>query len=178
MPKPTQSKVEQGIEAFLFGLSLHGENYRDTPKRVGRMWKTFLSCPKPTFRTFPLQEKAGMIVLKDHVLWGFCPHHLLPVEYTVKLAYIPDKRVVGLSKLARVVDWVVSKVPLQEDIAPIVCKELREALEPKGTACIVQGKHMCMRIRGVRSCQAYVVTSNLTGAFLSEGTTRQEFMTL
>lgn len=170
--------AQNDVKNFLQRFDLRGPNYEETPKRVATMWSTFLNCPKPDMKTFPLRGKPGMVVVKDHVTWGFCPHHLLPIKYTFRIGYIPSKRVVGLSKLARIADWVVSTLPLQEEVAYSVVEEIEAALDPKGAGCIVHGEHHCMKVRGVKSPCAVTSSSFVSGVFLISEATRSEFLSL
>ncbi len=161
------------------GFDLKDPNFRQTPERVKRMWTTFCTPEPFTPTTFPLKEKTrGIIILKDHVTWGFCPHHLLPVEYTFRIGYLPSDRVLGLSKLARLANSITSTMPLQEDIAPSVVNWLNQLLHPKGCGCTVHGKHFCTRIRGVQSPCAEAVTSVQSGIFLTDQSCRDEFLNL
>lgn len=159
---------------------LNGPNFIDTPKRVARAWKDFLNQPKPTLTTFPLEASTlgGMIVLKNHETWGFCPHHLLPVKYTFKIGYIPEQTVLGLSKLARIAEYVIRDLPIQEDVASRIVLTLKDAVEPKGIGVIIRGEHLCMKIRGVESPCAEAISTVMWGIFLTDNKAREEFMLL
>lgn len=166
------------IRELLDRYRLEGENYEDTPRRYIHFFEDLLLRPKPTLTTFPLKGKPGMILIKNYVTWSLCPHHLLPVKYTIKIGYIPSNRVLGLSKLGRIADWVMSLLPLQEEISALICKELEDCLQPKGTGVLVTGEHLCMQMRGVKASNSIAVSDNMTGCFLEEGSTREEFLTL
>ena len=172
------SKVHRATELFLQQYRLKGVNFEETLTRVSKMWDVFFGLKKPEMKSFPLEGKPGMIIVKDHIAWSFCPHHLLPVKYTFKIGYIPNKRVLGLSKPARIADWICTQLPLQEEIAYKVCEEIEQAIEPKGVACVVQGEHLCMRMRGVESDHSNAVSSFVSGVFLISEATRMEFMRL
>lgn len=176
--KSTDDLIKQSVKTFLDAQSLRGENYRETPARVLRTWKTLLNTPEPVLKTFPLQGKASLILVKDYISWSFCPHHLLPVKYTFKIGYIPFHKVVGLSKLPRVADYVLRTLPLQEDVTGLVTTYLKEKIEPVGCGCIVKGEHMCMQMRGIRSHCVSAMSSNMRGMFLHDPHTREEFMKL
>ncbi len=171
-----QSLVSRSVKKMLQGLNLQGPNFQETPERVGRMFEEFRTLPRPKLTTFPLEGPPGLIAIKDHVSWGFCPHHLLPVKYTFKVGYIPHRQVLGLSKLARICDWTLTDLPLQEEIAYRVVKILEEELDPKGSGCILQGEHFCMRIRGVKSENCATISSYLKGMFLGDQSTKMEFL--
>jgi len=178
LKKKEQKIVSYLTENLLNHYDLHGPNFDGTPERVQRMLNEFFNTPKPNMTTFPLEGKAGMIVVKDHTAWSFCPHHLLPVRYIFKIGYIPEERVLGLSKLARVADYVVTRLPLQEDAAEMVADIIEEAIHPKGIGVVVDGEHLCMKMRGVRSTNATAHSSFLTGCFLIEQSCREEFLSL
>lgn len=163
------------LQACLFDCT--SANLIETPQRVARVFDTLLSTPKPKLATFPLEGEPSMICVKEHTAWSFCPHHLLPVLYTFKIAYVPTKDVLGLSKLPRLADWAVRDMPLQEDIAPRIAKELK-SINPLGVAVLVSGEHMCMRMRGVESACATAVTTFMTGIYLREPAAREEFLSL
>lgn len=154
-------------------------NFKGTPERVMRMWKEFFNLPQPKLTDFQLKEREGIVIVKDHLTWGFCPHHILPVEYHVTIGYLPRKKLaLGLSKPARIADWVCSQFPLQEEIAPRVCDLIEKAVEPMGVGCVVRGIHMCTRMRGVKSPCAEAITDCLKGGFLHETRMREEFFRL
>jgi GTP cyclohydrolase IA len=172
-----QVRVESAIKLLIKGLGFQGTDFDDSPQRVARMWDQFF-IPKPNMTTFEVKTPQGMICIKDHVCWGFCPHHLLPVKYTFKIGYIPQDRVLGLSKPARIAEWVLTSLPLQEDVPALVVDEINEVLTPKGAGCIVRGEHLCMQMRGVKSPCCYAISSNMSGCFLTEEATRLEFISL
>jgi len=154
-------------------------NFNDTPGRVARMWMEYIKTPFPELTTFPLTEREGLILVRDHKTWGFCPHHLLPVEYTITIGYLPRKGLaIGLSKPSRIADWVCAQFPLQEEIAPKICDLIDDSIEPNGVGCIVRGIHMCTRMRGVKSPCAEAVSDCLMGSFLHETRVRDEFFRL
>jgi len=171
--------MEEGVRRILSGLEvdLNDPNFIDTPMRVAKMWKDHLA-PYPDWVVFPHIGRGGILLLKDHICWGFCPHHLLPVRYEFKIAYLPEDRVVGLSKLARLADYFATQLLIQEDIAPAITQDIEYNLKPIGTAVLITGEHMCTRIRGVRSPCVTTVTDCFSGAFLEEASARAEFLSL
>jgi len=167
--------IEQLVRTFLDQHDLHDINFDGTPERVAEFWTSFLNAKRPSMPTFPTNNQQ-MVILKNHVAWGFCPHHLLPVEYTFKIGYIPQDKVVGLSKLARLADYYLSKLPLQENIPDLIVNDLHEVLKPLGVGCQVKGRHLCLLIRGVKSQSAELVTTSLKGVLLLRESSQQEFL--
>ena len=110
--------------------------------------------------------------------FGLCPHHLLPVIFRISVAYIPWKKVLGISKLSRICHLLARRPVLQEDLTNDLARLLHERLESQGGACYIEGLHMCMAARGVQAHEARVVTSALVGVFREQHATRQEFLNL
>lgn len=170
-----QEQLEKNIEEFLRILNFHGPNFYDTPKRIARMWMKFLEPKETEFRDFP-SSSASIVCLDNHIAWGYCPHHLLPVKYTFRIAYAPSNgRVCGISKLARIADTCMSSLALQEDLGILIADMLNKYLKPNGIGVLIKGEHMCMRIRGVESPEAFIKTKTLTGVF-EQDPIRKEFM--
>jgi len=119
-----------------------------------------------------------MIAIKDYVTWGYCPHHLLPVKYTFKIGYVPEEKILGLSKLARIADYCLRDMPVQEEIPGRIAEMIVKAIHPKGTGVLCHGEHLCMQMRGVESEHVNAVNSNLTGCMLDEDSAREEFLLL
>lgn len=171
-------KLEQGVRLILegMGVSLDDSNFRDTPKRVARMYRQLLTPQKNNWASFP-SPTGGMIILRNHRVFALCPHHLLPVELRAYVAYIPGKKVLGLSKLARVVEQCLTRPIMQEELGDEAATRLEESLHPQGVAVILAGEHGCMRVRGVET-SGDVVTSCMRGLFLHSDATRREFLGL
>jgi GTP cyclohydrolase I len=170
--------LKQGAELLLRGMGLSDEelqdsNFKDTPARVAKMYAELLTPQENNWQTFPAPSK-GMIVLRKHTIFALCPHHLLPVELRAYVAYIPSERVLGLSKLARVVEQHLTLPIMQEELGDKVADSLMSRLQPQGVAVVLAGEHGCMRIRGVETT-GDVVTSALRGLFLHAAQTRDEF---
>jgi len=121
---------------------------------------------------------GGMILSKHNLTWGLCPHHLLPVIYRVSLAYIPRERVLGISKLSRLAKLLSRSPILQEDLTAQIADALYTEIDSLGSACYVEGLHLCMASRGVEVHEARVVTSEVRGVFLENTLTRMEFLDL
>lgn len=128
-------------------------------------------------KTFPAKY-TEMVISKHNVAFGTCPHHLLPVIYRISLAYIPVKKVLGLSKLSRMARMYARAPLLQEDLTHELCRILHEDLESHGSAAYIEGLHLCMAARGVGAHEARLVTSAVRGVFLEDLATREEFIKL
>jgi GTP cyclohydrolase I len=177
LAKLDRRKIEEATRLFLEGIGQdpNDPNFRDTPKRVARLWKELLSPKRVKYTTFP-DSYGSMVILRGHKVHGVCPHHLLPVEMSVYVGYIPNAKVLGLSKLARVAEEQLNAPITQETFTNRIAERLA-VLDPKGIAVVVSGRHGCMRHRGVRT-NADVITSAMQGVYLTNPTARQEFLQL
>lgn len=180
---------EQLIERYIWGILQYlGEDVtrdglKDTPKRVLKSYKELFSGysknPKDIFTTFKNDGYNSMVVLKDIEVYSFCEHHMLPFFGKAHVAYIPNAgKIVGISKLARLVDIFSKRLQVQERIGEQVTESLMEHLNPKGAACVIEAKHMCMCMRGVSKQNSIMVTSSVKGEFMTDATVRQEFLGL
>ena len=178
-------KVRQGVQLLLEGLGvdLDSEHYRDTPERTANAWVNELCSglgeKKFSLTTFPVgvNYESSMVVLQHIPVRSVCAHHLLPFYGEATVAYIPDERLCGLSKLSRIVDYFSRRPQVQEDLTNDITNFLCEQLSPQGAGVIVKATHMCMAMRGV-SHDGVMTTSSLKGLFLSQGNVRAEFMAL
>jgi GTP cyclohydrolase I len=171
-------KIEAGIRLVLegIGVDLDDRNYKDTPKRVARMYREIFTPAKNNFNAFP-ETYNNMIILRNHHVTGMCPHHLLPVRFRISLGYIPNGQVLGLSKLGRAIEDHLTEPVLQEALTDSIVQTLHLRINPKGAGCVVVGEHDCMQCRGLRT-DGDVVTSSMTGQFLLNASTREEFLRL
>ena len=160
------------------------EGLRNTPRRVVDSYAEYFSgygedpCAYLQ-RTF--SETGGydeMVVLRDVRFESHCEHHIAPIIGKVHVAYLPDRRVVGISKLARVVDVYAKRLQIQEKLTAQVANVVNEVLEPKGVAVVVEAAHQCMTTRGVHKPGVTMVTSRMLGAFRDDPTTRREFLAM
>ena len=157
------------------------EGLLDTPKRVTKAFEEFFSgyAIDPTdylSRTF--EETDGydeMIVLRDIAFISHCEHHILPVVGKAHVSYLPDKRVVGISKLARVVEAFAKRLQIQERMTAQIANAIEDALQPRGIAVVIEAEHQCMTTRGVMKPGVSMVTSRMLGAFRDDAKTRLEF---
>lgn len=170
--------MEQGVRLLLQGMGcdLNDPNYQDTPTRVAKMYSELFSPPENNLATFP-SSHAGLVLLRGHRLFGVCPHHLLPFEMRVHIGYIPDEKVLGLSKLARLAAEHLTGPILQERFTDDVAYDLFKRTGAKGAGVVVAAEHGCMQCRGVRTT-GDVVTSSMHGVFLLFESPRAEFMRL
>ena len=178
-------KVRQGVQLLLEGLGvdLDSEHYRDTPERTANAWIDELCSglgeKKFSLTTFPVgaNYESSMVVLQHIPVRSVCAHHLLPFYGEATVAYIPDERLCGLSKLSRIVDYFSRRPQVQEELTSDITNFLCEHLSPQGAGVIVKATHMCMAMRGVTH-DGVMTTSSLKGLFLSQGNVRAEFMAL
>jgi len=186
--------IEKGVALILEGLKERYDldtsdgNFTDTPKRVSKMYEELFAGIENTDEqvkaildsAFPC-DYNNLILMKDVEAFSMCPHHFLPVQYNVHVAYIPAKkrgRVIGLSKLARLVDILARRPVLQEQFVDDVTEGLMKIPGCVGAACIAEGKHFCMIMRGVKQSHANTVTSSLKGDFFGNPEARQELLDL
>ena len=180
-----KDKVEAGIRMMLEGLGvdLMEPHFIETPKRAMRAWTSELcsGLGEKSFKltTFDIEEdfEPSMVVLQHIPVKSVCAHHLLPFVGEATVAYIPNKHLCGLSKLARVVDYFSRRPQVQEKLTHDIAKYLRSQLDPQGVGVIIKANHMCMQMRGVNH-DGTMTTSSLKGTFIKEGPVRAEFMAL
>jgi GTP cyclohydrolase IA len=160
------------------GADLTDESLADTPARVARMYAELLR-PKPfTATTFPNDGYDQLVVARDIPFHSLCEHHLLPFIGVAHIAYLPGERIVGLSKLARVVESFAHALQVQERLTTQVAHWLQSELAPKGVGVVLEAEHLCMSLRGVQKPGATTVTSALHGLVRDDPRTRQEFLAL
>ncbi len=166
--------VIRGVQDLLTQYKLSGPNFEETPERVAKLWCEFFNKERPNMKVFPTNNNL-MVVVKDFTTWGYCPHHLLPIRYTFKIGYIPNGQAVGLSKLPRLAEYYVSKLPIQEDLPNWIVEDLQQTLRPLGCGCQVKGFHLCCAARGVEADLEFV-TTGLRGVFRHNPAAQQEFL--
>ena len=154
-----------------------------TPHRVSKSWKFLTGGYNQTIdqvvndAIFSV-ENQDMIIVKDINYYSLCEHHLLPFMGKVHVGYIPDGKVLGLSKIPRIIDIYARRLQLQEQLTHQIAQGITEFLNPKGVGVVMEGQHMCMRMRGVQKQNASMQTSSMTGIFRREKKTREEFLNL
>ena len=161
------------------GVDLAGESLRDTPRRMARMYAQLLTAAPFNPTTFP--NDAGydeLVVVAGIPFHSLCEHHLLPFSGVAHVGYLPGERIIGLSKLARVVELFARSLQVQERLTTQVAAWLVRHLEPKGVGVVLEAEHLCMSLRGVQKAGARTVTSTLHGLVRDDPRTRQEFLSL
>jgi len=184
--RPTRAEAEDAVRILLrwTGDDPDREGLHDTPARVCRAYEHYGSGygadPEEILsRTFSETEGYDeMVVLRDIRLESHCEHHLAPIVGKVHVAYLPQKRVVGISKLARVVDAYAKRLQIQEKLTAQIAAAIETALRPRGVAVVIEAIHHCMTTRGVHKPGTSMVTSKMTGAFRDDPSTRREFLSL
>jgi GTP cyclohydrolase I len=180
-PEPDLAAAEQAAGAFLraLGISTDSENLRGTPGRMARAYAEMFS-PRPfDLTTFPNDEGYDELVLARGIpLRSVCEHHLLPFVGTAHIGYLPGQRILGLSKLARVLEHFACRPQVQERLTTQVANWLRVHLEPKGVGVVIQAEHSCMTLRGVQATGSTTLTSTLLGRLRTDARSRTEFLTL
>jgi len=183
---PTQKEVEEAIRTLIrwTGDDPTREGLLDTPKRVAKAYKEFFrgydSDPAEVLsRTFKeVEDYDEMIVLRDIEFESHCEHHMVPFIGRAHVAYLPNKKVVGISKLARLVDIYSKRLQIQEKMTAQIANTLNDILQPKGVGVVVEAAHQCMTTRGVHKSGVVMQTSHMLGRFRSDPRTRQEFFAL
>jgi GTP cyclohydrolase I len=161
------------------GADVESDHLRDTPRRVAKAYAELLTPTPFEPTTFPNEGAYDELVLvRDIPFRSLCAHHLLPFFGTVHVAYLPGERIIGLSKLGRVVDLFARDLQIQERLTSQVADWLEEHLEPRGVGVVAEAEHLCMSLRGVQKPGALTVTSALRGAVKEDPRTRGEFLSL
>jgi GTP cyclohydrolase I len=161
------------------GKDPDAEHLSDTPRRVAESFAELLTCPPFTLTTFANDEGYNELVLaRDIPVHSLCEHHLLPFSGIAHVGYLPGERILGLSKLARVVEMFARDLQVQERLTQQVADWLQENLAPRGVGVVIEAEHLCMSLRGVRATGSRTVTSALHGLVRDDARTRAEFFSL
>ncbi len=177
--------MEQAVSTLLDGIGEDSkrQGLQKTPHRVAKMYKEVT-------RGYDMDAKGiinnaifdvaydEMVVVANIEYYSLCEHHMLPFFGVVHVGYIPDGKVLGLSKIPRIVDMYACRLQVQENMTRQIADTIQELLNPKGVGVVIEGKHMCMMMRGVQKDQAKMMTSTLLGEFRESLKTRDEFLTL
>jgi len=184
--KPTRKEAEDAVKTLISwaGDDPTREGLIETPKRVVKSYEEFYEGygqdPEEILSKV-FEEIEGydeMVLVKDILLESHCEHHMVPILGKAHVAYLPDKRVVGLSKLARVVDLFSKRLQTQETMTAQIADTINNVLKPKGVAVVIDAEHQCMSSRGVSKKGTSTVTSRMLGAFRDNQKSRMEFMNL
>lgn len=159
------------------------EGLQQTPARIIRSWNELFSgygkrAEDVLITQFHAEQYDEMVLLRDVEFYSTCEHHMLPFCGEAHIAYIPDQKIVGLSKLARLLDLFARRLQVQERLTQQIAVELQRVLKPKGVAVMIEGKHQCMCCRGVRKQEGKMITSCLLGVFKDNVASRTEFFSL
>ena len=183
-PRPTREQAEEAVRTLIrwAGDDPAREGLRDTPVRVASAYEDWFSgyADDPLrFLERTFEEVEGydeMVVLRDIRFESHCEHHLAPIIGRAHVGYLPVKKVVGISKLARVVDAYARRLQVQEKMNAQIANCIQQVLEPKGVAVVIEAAHQCMTTRGVHKPGVSMVTSHMLGAFRTDASTRREFL--
>ncbi|HEY4075445.1 MAG TPA: GTP cyclohydrolase I FolE [Rhizomicrobium sp.] len=186
MTKPSREEAEKAIHTLLrwTGDDPTREGLRDTPARVAKAFEDWFSGygqDPEDYLTRTFEEIEGyddMVILKDIRFESHCEHHLAPIIGRAHVGYLPTNRVVGISKLARVVEAYARRLQVQEKMNAQIANTIQKVLQPKGVAVVIEAAHQCMTTRGVHKTGVTMVTSTMLGAFRDNSDTRREFLNI
>ena len=184
--QPTQEEAEEAVRTLIrwAGDNPDREGLLETPARVVRSYNEFYSGydldPEAVLlKTF--EETGGydeMLLIRDITVESHCEHHMVPINGKAHVAYIPNNRVVGISKLARVVEIFAKRLQIQEKMTVDIASTIDHVLQPQGVAVVIEASHQCMTTRGIHKAGADTVTSHMLGAFRDDPSTRREFLAM
>lgn len=186
LQKPSRAEVEEAVKKLILwaGDDPEREGLLDTPARVVRSYEEFFNGyqqdPRELLaKTFKeVEDYDEMVVLRDIEFESHCEHHMVPFIGHVHIAYLPDKKVVGISKLARLVDAYAKRLQIQEKMTAQIANTLNDILQPKGVGVVIEATHQCMTTRGVHKRGVVMQTSHMLGRFRKDQRTREEFLHL
>ncbi len=184
--RPSKAEAEEAVKTLIrwAGDDPDREGLRETPSRVVRSFAEFFSGyhidpDEVLMKTFA--ETGGydeMVLIRDIDVESHCEHHMVPINGKAHVAYIPNRRVVGISKLARVVEIFSKRLQIQEKMTVDIAETIDRVLKPQGVAVVIEASHQCMTTRGVHKPGADTVTSHMLGAFRNDPSTRREFLAM
>jgi len=158
------------------------EGLAESPQRIARMYAEMFSGlhqdPREVLKRTFAEEHKEMVILKNISFYSLCEHHFLPFGGKAHVGYVPEGRIVGVSKIARVVDILARRPQLQERLTSQIADTIMEALAPDGVAVVIEAEHLCLTMRGVQKPGTIMITSAIRGGFRRRGVTRSEFMAL
>jgi GTP cyclohydrolase I len=181
---PDGPRIERAVRELLIavGEDIEREGLRDTPARIARMYaEIFAGLYEDPASHLTVGFSEGhdeMVILRDIPFYSTCEHHLVPFHGLAHVGYVPNGRVTGVSKLARVVETIAKRPQLQERLTSQIADVIMDTLEPDGVAVVVEAEHLCVSMRGIRKSGAKMVTSAVRGSFKVSAVTRSEFLSL
>ncbi|MBP2461132.1 GTP cyclohydrolase I [Rhizobium sp. PvP014] len=185
-PRPTQQEAEDAVRVLLqwSGDDPEREGLLDTPKRVAKAYRELfsgydLSAEEVLGRTF--EEVSGyddMVLVRDIPFFSHCEHHMLPIKGKATVAYLPQGRVLGLSKIARVIEIYGRRLQTQENLTAQIASAIDTTLKPRGVAVLIEAEHMCMEMRGVEKQGSQTLTTRFTGEFKTDAAEQARFFTM
>jgi len=185
LPTVTEAEMVQAVRTLLIGLGENPdrEGLKDTPKRVVKalqfLTKGYHESLDELLNGAVFTEDANeMVLIRDIDLFSSCEHHILPIIGRAHVAYIPNGKVIGLSKIARICEMYARRLQVQERLTLQIADALQGLLKPQGVAVVIEATHMCMVMRGVQKPGSWTVTSAMRGVFAQDARTREEFMNL
>jgi GTP cyclohydrolase IA len=183
--KVTDAEMMQAVRTLLIGLGEDPdrEGLKDTPKRVVKALQYLTSGYHKSLDELLngavfTEDANEMVLIRDIDIFSSCEHHILPIIGRAHVAYIPNGKVIGLSKIARICEMYARRLQVQERLTLQIADALQGLLQPQGVAVVVEATHMCMVMRGVQKPGSWTVTSAMRGVFANDGRTREEFMNL
>ncbi len=178
-------KIEKLTRDLLkeIGENMDREGLLKTPKRVARSWEFFSRGYSQNIEDIingaVFSENANdMVIVRDIEFFSLCEHHLLPFFGKAHVGYIPNGKVIGLSKIPRIIDMYARRLQVQERLTHQIADAIKDVLDPKGVAVVMEGRHMCMQMRGVEKQNSFASTSAMAGQFKSSAETRSEFLSI
>ena len=178
-------KIEKLTRDLLgeIGENIDREGLLKTPKRVARSWEFFSRGYSQNIEDIingaVFSEDANdMVIVRDIEFFSLCEHHLLPFFGKAHVGYIPNGKVIGLSKIPRIIDMYERRLQVQERLTHQIADAIKDVLDPKGVAVVMEGRHMCMQMRGVEKQNSFASTSAMAGQFKSSAETRSEFLSI
>lgn len=181
----TIEQIKDNIRSILglLGEDPTREGLKETPRRWAKAMQFLTSgysadIDKIVGNALFHEELSQLVIVRDIELHSLCEHHLLPFYGKAHVAYLPNKKIIGLSKIPRIVDVFSRRLQVQERLTNQIAMELERILEPQGTAVLIEATHLCMKMRGVEKQHSYTVTSSLHGVFRDNAETRKELMSI
>ena len=179
-----EQKISEAVASIIsaIGEDPQREGLRDTPARVAQMYQEFFAGmsqdPSEVLATGFEEDQHEIVVLRDVPFFSICEHHLLPFYGGAHIGYIPNGRVVGVSKLARALDILAHRPQLQERLTSQLVDTIFSAIRPEGVAAVLSAEHLCLTLRGAKKPGSKIVTTASRGSFSTHSATKQEFLTL